>query len=328
MATYHSNDFHFTEWAEEARATKCGSLPAIVESISNDVIIETTDDCQSSPATRFANGSCDEERSDHQRQTEQEKQWDGFFCHHKSGDFFKPRRYLAIEFQKYFADDTCRLVLEVGCGHGCSMFPLLDTFKSFQYIATDFSSNALRVLRTDPLATEYHHRISTAQFDVLDCNAGARVLSVKSGRCSNSSNDGYDIMKLPKPDVILCVFVLSAIHHDQHLQALRNIASLMNDRSVILFRDYGVFDMTMFRHKRRFGEWLFERNDGTLAYYFSTEYMAFLLATADMEAVELEYATVQTTNRKTSTVMRRVFVHGVFRLKRHVSDSACNTIAK
>jgi hypothetical protein len=57
---------------------------------------------------------------------------------------------------------------------------------------------------------------------------------------------------------------------------------------------------------------LFERTDGTLAYYFTIEYFKQLVEESGVfSVVELEYATVQTVNRKTSSVIHRVFVHAV-----------------
>ena len=82
---------------------------------------------------------------------------------------------------------------------------------------------------------------------------------------------------------------------------------------VILFRDYGVCDMTMYRHHTRHSERLFVRSDGTLAYYFDLDYLRSIAAAAELRVEELEYATVRLQNRKTGQVMRRVFVHAVLR---------------
>ena len=79
-----------------------------------------------------------------------------------------------------------------------------------------------------------------------------------------------------------------------------------------MFRDYGVADVTMYRHAICHEDCLFERSDGTLAYYFSLEYMQSLVeASGHFRVMELSYATVITANRKKSIEIRRVFVHGV-----------------
>jgi hypothetical protein len=85
---------------------------------------------------------------------------------------------------------------------------------------------------------------------------------------------------------------------------------------VILFRDYGVHDMTMYRHSVRHGETFFRRNDTTLAFYFDLEYIREIAEKAGLQCLELEYATVSVRNRKenckqSQKQMDRVFVHAV-----------------
>jgi SAM-dependent methyltransferase len=264
MTRYFCNDFDFKEWAD-AVAGSC-SLPEIQthETSSNQI--------------------------------EAPGRWDDFFQHHNSGSFFKPRKYLSKEFSSFLGDSATRLVLECGCGHGCSMFPLLKEFE-FDYIATDFSGTALDVLTEHESFPLYRHRVVLQAWDIT------RPFETSLQASMNI-------------DAVLCIFVLSALAPSDHLSALNNMGSLLKTKKgVILFRDYGIHDMTMYRHRVRNEETFFTRNDGTLAFYFSKEYVLSLLLAANMEAVELEYATVQNVNRKTREVMNRVFLHGVFRLK-------------
>ena len=117
MSEYHSTDFSFELWARQ-----CAELYTLPD-ITDEVIAETSADKLSKPV----------------------KHWDDFFVSHNSGNFFKPRRYLALEFAKYFESESCKVILEVGCGHGCSMYPLLDSFPKVKYIATDYSYPALQI---------------------------------------------------------------------------------------------------------------------------------------------------------------------------------------
>ena len=81
-----------------------------------------------------------------------------------------------------------------------------------------------------------------------------------------------------------------------------------------LFRDYGIHDMTMYRHRVRQGEFLFHRTDNTIAYYFDKSYLGNIAKQAGLEPVELDYATVCVVNKKTGAKMNRVFLHAVFKL--------------
>ena len=70
-------------------------------------------------------------------------QWDAFFHTHIGGQFFKARKYIYPAYQKWL--DKSKVCLEVGCGHGCSIFPLLGhpQIPDMRVIATDYSSEAL-----------------------------------------------------------------------------------------------------------------------------------------------------------------------------------------
>ena len=271
MTEYHSTDFDFNDWEQECLEKY--TLP---------------------PIKFIENQAKPEEFSD---------QWDSFFSSHNSGNFFKPRRYLALEFSKYLNGSHVKRLLEVGCGHGCSMYPLLESC-GFEYIATDYSINALNILKSH---SKYNIKrtISVEHWDVTE----------------NPSQSLIDT----NPEVVLAVFALSAIIPELHIQCFQNMIQLFTHNTnvsndtrdtnpVILFRDYAICDMTMFRHTTRYNtQHLYQRSDGTLAYYFDLEYIRNICVTVGLEVVELEYATVRVTNRKNNNVMNRVFIHGVFR---------------
>lgn len=268
---YHFNDFDYTSWAREA-SEKYSLLP--VAEVDRPVNSEA-------------------------RRTEVQY-WNSFFRNHRSGNFFKPRNYLFAEFfswlSPYCSDDHCgeRLViLEVGCGHGCSMYPLLKSLPaSTLYIATDYSPNALSILRGH---SDYNETcIKTAIWDVT------------------VQTEQPNILQHPI-NVIICIFALSAVKPEHHCKAFCNMASVLTSGGIILFRDYGLHDMTMYRHPKRHGENLFERNDRTLAFYFDLDYLREVATSSGFTVVELEYATVEVRNRKKENCMRRVFVHAVLR---------------
>ena len=340
---YYSHDFYFEDLVKEIEELQLTSaLPAITpytaniggdnnfNSDSKGAIIITED---SRDAATLCCSKSDENYSNN---------WDKFFLESgKSGSFFKPRRYLEKEFFKYLNNEAVKKVLEVGCGHGCSMYPLLEKFHHFDFIATDYSGEALSILRSNEKFASMKHRVVTELWDFRldrgsnrDCDQNQNDFVGKnsdSDSDSNSkigSNDQMDIngdkstksgdFTLLEPDLILCVFALSAIHPDEHVRSLKQLSSQLRslNSSYILFRDYGMHDMTMYRHKTRYCDNLYCRSDGTLAYYFDIEYLSKIASEANLECVENEYHTVIVSNRKSSgksKSMKRVFIHAVLK---------------
>jgi methyltransferase-like protein 6 len=257
-AEYHSHDFNFEEWA---RTSMGYQFPSI-----------TQEDFVQNESLR----------------------WEDFFVAHSGGHFFKERNYLLPEFRQWLTDipniGVPSLVLEAGCGHGCSMFPLLRSLPHItSYTATDYSFSALDILQKNK------------EFD------SSRVDCVPWDFTQKAT---YELTN-GAPQVILCIFALSAVDPQHHETSLRNFIDLLAPGGVILFRDYGLYDMTMFRHDIRIGEALFRRPDGTIAYYFSTEGVQAMASSVGLSVRELEYATVKTENKKNGKILRRVFVHAV-----------------
>lgn len=278
--SYHSCDFDFDAWAREA--TERYTLPP---NCGADRFNELTD-------------------SD----TEEERHWNCFFGNHKTGNFFRPRNYLYTEFQSWLelpnntGTEELRSIriMEVGCGHGCSMYPLLRRMPLLtEYVATDYSANALTILREN-VACSVEKRIKTALWDV-------------------TSPPDYSHPYFQPSNHVLCIFALSAVEPERHMSAFFNMASLLKPGGCILFRDYGLHDMTMYRHSKRRSEKLFERNDRTLAYYFDLDYLRSLANSVGLLVVELEYATIEVRNRKMINCMKRVFVHAVLQ-KRSINN--------
>lgn len=173
----------------------------------------------------------EEEQSKTTIEREYCQHWNTFFSCHTSGSVYKPRRYLLAEFSIYIPRDEFSIksiILEVGCGHGCSIFPLLET-TNCSYIASDYSVEALTILQQDKKFDP--SRITTLLWDLTE-------------------PPPESIEKL-KANSIFCVFTLSAIHPDHHLQCMKHMAmtlsceSFNNNKSSILFRDYAIHDMTM-----------------------------------------------------------------------------------
>ncbi|PIA46641.1 hypothetical protein AQUCO_01500290v1 [Aquilegia coerulea] len=89
------------------------------------------------------------------------KYWNDFYKRHHN-KFFKDRHYLEKEWGQYFSTPTTiattmnstdvhssKVVLEVGCGAGNTLFPLLDAFPNLFIHACDFSPNAISLVKSN-----------------------------------------------------------------------------------------------------------------------------------------------------------------------------------
>jgi len=74
--------------------------------------------------------------------------WDIFYRRHED-KFFKDRHYLDKEWGKYFKgrDGEKKVVLEVGCGAGNTIYPLLSTYPDIFVHACDFSPRAVNLVK-------------------------------------------------------------------------------------------------------------------------------------------------------------------------------------
>jgi methyltransferase-like protein 6 len=175
-------------------------------------------------------------------------------------------------------------VLEIGCGYGSAIFPILSECASVTADVCDFSASAIAILQQNP------------QYDPARCNAFV----------CDIVND-----ELPLPphsvDVVLLVFVLSALPPATFAQTLQKIDRVLKPGGAVCLRDYGLYDLAMRRNAKRLAPSLYYRSDGTLAYFFSTQDVEKLFS--GYEIVENEYCTVRLVNRKKKVAMDRVWIH-------------------
>ncbi|KAL8970962.1 MAG: hypothetical protein Q9183_001279 [Haloplaca sp. 2 TL-2023] len=187
------------------------------------------------------------------------KWWNRFYTNNNV-NFFKDRKWLAQEFP--VLDDVTKkdvgtkVILEIGAGAGNTCFPILRANENddLKVWACDFSEKAVQLVRS---AEAYDERFLRAEvWDV-------------------SSSD------VPRPpgleeesvDVVLMVFVFSALHPTQWRQAVDNIWTLLKPGGEVCFRDYGRGDLAQVRMKK--GRWMEEnfyiRGDGTRVYFFGED---------------------------------------------------------
>ncbi|XP_011803298.1 PREDICTED: methyltransferase-like protein 2A isoform X1 [Colobus angolensis palliatus] len=182
-------------------------------------------------------------------------------------------------------------ILEVGCGVGNTVFPILQTNNDpglFVYCC-DFSSTAIELVQTNP------------EYDPSRCFAFVHDL------CDEGKS--YPVPK-GSLDIIILIFVLSAIVPDKMQKAINRLSRLLKPGGMMLLRDYGRYDMAQLRFKK--GQCLsgnfYVRGDGTRVYFFTQEELDTLFTTAGLEKVQNLVDRRLQVNRGKQLTMYRVWI--------------------
>lgn len=234
---------------------------------------------------------------------EEGSKWDKFYGMHDRW-FFKDRKWLTSEFPELSAfahdnegrEERQYSVLEVGCGAGNTVFPLMRLTPSNVHVyACDFSLEAVNLVK------------SHAEYDPDRCTAFQHDLA------SDASVLPNDI----KVDLVLAVFVLSAIHPSRLAHVISKLQSVLKPGGAVLFRDYGRMDLTQLRlPPSRFfcSPDYYRRGDGTLVHFFTETELTTRLFTSEggwkVRHIQTDKRLI--VNRKRQLLMRRVWVQGRF----------------
>nr|7F1E_A Chain A, tRNA N(3)-methylcytidine methyltransferase METTL6 [Homo sapiens]7F1E_B Chain B, tRNA N(3)-methylcytidine methyltransferase METTL6 [Homo sapiens] len=233
-----------------------------------------------------------------QQKLEQEaqKNWDLFYKRN-STNFFKDRHWTTREFEELRScrefEDQKLTMLEAGCGVGNCLFPLLEEDPNIFAYACDFSPRAIEYVKQNPL------------YDTERC---------KVFQCDLTKDDLLDHVPPESVDVVMLIFVLSAVHPDKMHLVLQNIYKVLKPGKSVLFRDYGLYDHAMLRFKAssKLGENFYVRQDGTRSYFFTDDFLAQLFMDTGYEEVVNEYVFRETVNKKEGLCVPRVFLQSKF----------------
>lgn len=221
------------------------------------------------------------------------KYWDIFYKRHQD-KFFKDRHYLDKEWGSYFSGAGEKVLLEVGCGAGNTIFPLLATYPGVFVHACDFSQRAISLVKS--------HK------EYADTCINAFV-------CDLTSDDLGNHIAPSSVDIVTMIFVLSAVSPEKMPLALQNIKKVLKPNGLVLFRDYATGDLAQERFSckdQKISENFFVRGDGTRAFYFSEEYLRSLFEECGFRTEELGLCCKQVENRSRELVMNRRWVQAVF----------------
>ncbi|KAJ3156768.1 hypothetical protein HDU86_003534 [Geranomyces michiganensis] len=227
--------------------------------------------------------------------------WDQFYTNNQNR-FFKDRHWLRTEFPELFEnlprDQSARFdVFEIGCGAGNTVFPLMaEAADTNVYIhACDYSKVAVEVVKSNPAYDEQKCRAF-----VYDITSATPPPEIEPGSI----------------DVCICIFVLSAIHPNSWRTAVRNIHSVLKPGGLLLFRDYGRYDLAQLRLKggRMLQDNFYIRGDKTRVYFFTTEEIAEMFTEDGKFVVEQNAVDRRLiVNRARQLKMYRQWVQGKFR---------------
>ncbi|KAJ7345650.1 hypothetical protein JRQ81_001600 [Phrynocephalus forsythii] len=202
------------------------------------------------------------------------------------------------------SDATYR-ILEVGCGAGNSVIPILRATcnipRVFLYCC-DFASEAVELVKSHPF------------FDPSRCLAFVHDVS-------------DDASPYPFPDqsldIILIIFVLASLHPDRIQGTVNRLARLLKPGGMILFRDYGRYDLSQLRFKKGacLSENFYLRKNGTRVYFFTKDEIHNLFSSAGLIEVQNEMDQRLQVNRKKKMKMYRVWIQSKFQKPLPMSQS-------
>jgi len=233
---------------------------------------------------------------------EAKKNWDIFYKRNET-KFFKDRHWTTREFEELVANDEVgsgesdekkKILLEVGCGVGNFAFPLIEDSLDFFIYCCDFSPRAVEFVQNNPLYDE--ERIKAFQCDITTDDLNKEIVE----NCV---------------DIVSMIFVLSAIHPQKHATVFRNIFKVLSPGGILLFRDYGLYDMAMIRFGpgSKIQENMYSRQDGTRSYFFKEEEMEKLAEEAGFQVLQNSFVSRRTVNKKDGLDVPRNFVQSKFR---------------
>ncbi|KAL5216978.1 hypothetical protein ABZP36_017662 [Zizania latifolia] len=221
--------------------------------------------------------------------------WDIFYKRHED-KFFKDRHYLDKEWGKYLEGQGGEkmVILEIGCGAGNTIFPLISTYPGIFVHACDFSPRAV---------------------DLVKKHKDFRPDLVNAFVCDITSEQLTESMQPSSVDIVTMVFMLSAVSPDKMPLVLQNVRNILKHGGRVLFRDYAFGDLAQERlmsKGQQISENFYVRGDGTRAYYFSNKYLVDLFSTCGFTIEEICVHNKQVENRSLDLVMNRNWIQATF----------------
>mmetsp|Transcript_10705 Transcript_10705/g.15613 ORF Transcript_10705/g.15613 Transcript_10705/m.15613 type:complete len:374 (+) Transcript_10705:27-1148(+) len=264
--------------------------------------------------------------------------WDKFYTAHQT-KFFKDRHYLEKAFPEDFGDvygmhrdensgiekakeNDCVedfTIVEIGCGVGNTVLPLLELDQTMYTLSAngsdlvkrrlavwglDFSTVAVELLQKDSryIEARKNDRAKSAVWDITISHPREISRELELGA-----------------NISLLLFCLSAVSPSKMAQAASNVAATLKPGGVLILRDYGRFDEAQVKlgssRAKRISDNFYVKHDSTRVYYFDLEDLEMLFGKdgAGLDVIEVKYIQRVYKNRSTNSERRRVWVQARFR---------------
>ena len=114
-------------------------------------------------------------------------------------------------------------------------------------------------------------------------------------------------------DIVICIFVLSALHPDTWSTAIENIHKILKPGGRVLLRDYARYDLTQVRFKKQrlLQDNFYIRGDGTRVYFFTNQELETMFKGFEVEQNVTDRRLL--VNRAKKLKMFRMWVQAKFR---------------
>lgn len=201
------------------------------------------------------------------------------------------------EQETYFGSNSNFRVLEIGCGTGSSVFPIMEvnTSPGLVVYCCDLSTQAVNLVKEHK---EYKNQAGRCFAWVADVTA--------------------EDWKAPFPpnslDAVTLIFVLSAISPHLMARVVSQIFIYLKPGGLVMFRDYGRYDLAQLRFKpgRCISDNFYARGDGTRCYFFRQDELKELFESAGfVEKQNLADRRLQV-NRGKKLKMYRVWIQAKY----------------
>lgn len=250
------------------------------------------------------------------------ERWDQFYKTKQA--LFKDRHLLRAEFPEMMSDSVrtnpsthvpplqplrelrerdleCDLtMLEVGCGVGNGVFPVLRANRRIYALAFDYSIRAIHVMKKhDEYRTD---RVKAFQADLAEPETYVKLIQ-------NEVKTGVDF--------VTALWTLSALPPGiQQDQAAEGVATVMKPGGLLFLRDYAHGDMReekFTKSGRKLQDKLYLRGDGTYAYFFDALELKLLFEKVGLITEVCQVVEREVHNRKAVVCMKRRWIHAKFR---------------
>lgn len=273
------------------------------------------------------------------------KNWDLFYK--RNGDrFFKHRYWTRQEFAELFDSRpigltnnkaaTGRYLLEVGCGCGDFIMPLLNSEIYTPTVSSCIETTMQREEEEEELRMDTHDSSLPNDLVIYCCDISDKAIDILKSSDVYKRNHPNRISAFPaniitdlekiqtnlngnRMDFISLVFVLSALEPSNMPMAIDNLVSLLKPGGIVLFRDYAIYDKAMlrFNEKSKICDQFYMRQDGTRAYFFTKEQLLDLFSNHSnpglFECLSIDYVHRETINNSSGQKHSRIFLQAKFR---------------